>query len=68
MMSKIGNYVVGLQERPEYKQGWEAFEVGGVRCDNVFTGELDYEQRVEAWYLGFDDAKLTAMTQFGEPQ
>lgn len=65
-MSKIGSYVVSIQERPEYKQGWAAYEACGVRLDTVFTGEIDYEERVKAWYQGYDDAKLAAMPRMGE--
>lgn len=48
-MSKIGNHVVGLQERETYRDGWQAAERGEPRHCFVLTG-LDRD----AWMLGYD--------------
>jgi hypothetical protein len=51
-MSKIGNHVVELQERPAYQEGWRAAERGETRHGFMLTG-VDRE----AWMLGFDACK-----------
>jgi hypothetical protein len=52
-MSKMGNYVVGLQEHSTYQDGWEAADRGEIRHCFILRG-VDRE----AWMLGYDARKL----------
>ncbi len=50
-MSRVGDYRIGLQERPEYQDGRCAADRGEIRHCFVLTGDAR-----DAWLLGYDDA------------
>lgn len=55
-MSKIGHYVVELQERPEYRQGWEAAERDAPR-KTFLKGQAEV-----AWLMGYDASRASMFT------
>lgn len=50
-MSKMGQYRIELQERPEYQAGWDRYVKGGNCEPEGLTGIA-----AEAWRLGWNDA------------
>lgn len=61
-MGAVGQWRVELQERPEYRRGWNAFARGWSRQCNPLIGD-----RRHAWLLGWDDARDDAQPRPGEP-
>lgn len=59
-MGAVKDYLLYLQELPEYMQGWEAYENGVIR-DAIpiprIAEPFNYARR-QAWYQGWDDAKM----------